>query len=102
MHAMLREVADKDPDLVRRLQAVFDDLHKAIEEHPDEVKAATARVYTDIDPKLLDIVFPYESAAWNGKTLTAEDWAGEIEFVKNSGTTIPGIEKVTPASLMLK
>lgn len=99
---MLREVAEKDPDLIKRVQAVFDDLHKAIDEHPDVVKAATARVYTDIDPKLLDIVFPYESAAWNAKLLTAQDWAGEIEFVKNSGTPIPGIEKVTPESLMLK
>ena len=96
---MLRETADSDPDLVRRLRAVYDDLHIAIETRPDEVRQATARAFPDLDPKLLDLVFPTESAAWNARPLTAADWANEIAFVKNSGTPIQGIETVRPDAL---
>jgi ABC-type nitrate/sulfonate/bicarbonate transport system substrate-binding protein len=97
---MLRETADADPDLVARFVDVFDDLHKAIDERPAEVKAATARAFPNFDPKLLDIVFPSESAAWNARRLTAADWAGEIDFAKKSGVQIPGIENVKPEALL--
>ena len=97
---MLRATADRDPDLVRRLRAVYGDLHQAIVERPADVRAATGRAFPDLDPKLLDVVFPSEAAAWNASPLTVADWAGEIAFVKNSGTAIPGIENVTPEALM--
>jgi ABC-type nitrate/sulfonate/bicarbonate transport system substrate-binding protein len=97
---MLRETAEADPDLAKRFATVFADLRKAIDEKPAEVKAAVARVFPDLTAELLDIVYPSESAAWNAKPLTPADMAREIEFVKASGTSIPGIEKVNPSSLL--
>ena len=70
---MLRDTAQADPELARRFAAVFADFRKAIDERPAEVKAATARVFPDLDPKLIEIVFPSESRAWNAKPLTPED-----------------------------
>lgn len=99
---MLRDSATADPELARKFESVFADLRKAIQERPEEVKAATARVFPDLDRKLLDIVFPSESGAWNGKPMTAADWAKEIAFVKTSGTQIPGLDAVDPASFVFQ
>jgi len=97
---MLRESAEADPDLAKRLAAVFAELRKAIDQRPNEVKAAVARVFPNLDAKLLDIVYPSESTAWNAKTLTVDDMRGEIAFVKASGAQIAGIDAVDPGSLL--
>ena len=97
---MLRQTAEVDPDLARRFSAVFADLRSAISERPLEVRAATQRVFPELAPALLDIVFPSESAAWNAKVLTPEDILGEIEFVRGSGAPVPGLEYVKPEMLL--
>ena len=97
---MLRSTVESDPDLVNRLVAVFNDFKKAIVERPAEVRAATQRVFPDLDPKVLDVVYPNESAAWNGKVLTRDDMIREIEFIKRSGGQFPGIDGVDPGSLI--
>lgn len=97
---MLREKAEKDRDLARRLAAVFADFRKAIVERPADVRAATARVFPDLSPQILDIVYPSESAAWNGKTLTARDIEGEIDFVRRSGATLPGLDRIRPEDVL--
>lgn len=97
---MMRAAAEADPDLARRFAAVFADLRKAIEERPAEVKAAVSRVFPDLDPKVLDVVYPSESRAWNAKPLTAQDVAAEIAFVKSSGVVVPGIDTLDPAAFI--
>jgi ABC-type nitrate/sulfonate/bicarbonate transport system substrate-binding protein len=97
---MLRATAEADPELAKQLAEVFADLRKAIDERPAEVKAAVARVFPDLDARILDIVYPAESAAWNAKPLSVADIVREIECVKASGTSIPGLEKVNPSSLL--
>ena len=97
---MMREAATADPELAKAFASIFADLRKAIDERSDEVKAATARVFPDLDRKILDIVFPSESGAWNGRPMTTADWVKEIAFVKSSGTQIPGLDVVDPASFV--
>lgn len=96
----LRDHAEANPDLMRRLTAVFVDLAKAIDERPADVKAALARVYPDLDGTTLDLLLASESAAWKAKRLTADDMKHEIFFVKSSGVELPQIENVDPASLL--
>ena len=48
MQAM-RDFAEANPDLIKTVAAVFDDLAKAVDERPAEVKAAVARLYPDLD-----------------------------------------------------
>ncbi len=98
----LREVAEANPELMKRLATVNDDLAKAIDERPAEVKAAIARAYPDLDAKTLDLLFTSESAAWKAKPLTIEDMKHEITFIKSSGMALPMIDSADPASMLFQ
>lgn len=98
----LTEYAAAHPDIVRRLDDVFADLVRAIEEHPAEVKAALGRAYPNLDAQTLDILFASESAAWKAKTLTPADVQHDIDFVKSTGADLPQIGSVDPAAVLLQ
>jgi ABC-type nitrate/sulfonate/bicarbonate transport system substrate-binding protein len=96
----MRDVAEANRDVMKRLADVISDLGKAIDERPAEVKAAVARLYPDLDAKTLDVLFASESRAWKAKPLTAKDMAHEIAFVKSNGVQLPQIDSVDPASML--
>jgi ABC-type nitrate/sulfonate/bicarbonate transport system substrate-binding protein len=97
---MLKETTQSDPALVEALTAVFRELRQAIDERPDEVKAAVLREFPDMTPQVLEILYPTESAAWSAEPITAGDLAAEIEFVKRSGTDIPGIDAIDTKAMV--
>ena len=97
----LRGFAEANPAIVKRVAEVFNDLSKAIDERPLEVKAAVARLYPSLDAKTLDLLFAAESRAWKTRPATARDMAHEIAFVKLSGTPIPQLDSVDPAAMLL-
>jgi len=97
---VLRDFAETNPDLVKRLAAVFTDFSKAIAERPAEVKAAVGRLYPDLTPDALELLFASESEGWKTRPLTREDIMREIEFVRASGAPLPEIDKIDPRSLI--
>lgn len=98
----MRDFAEGNADLIRALSNVFADFAKALDERPAEVKAAIAKLYPDITGPALDLVFASESAAWRTRPLTAADVEHEIAFVKSTGAQLPDIDKLAPASLLLR
>ncbi|MBS7706894.1 ABC transporter substrate-binding protein [Chelatococcus asaccharovorans] len=98
----MQDFAAANPELMKSLAAVIADLGKAIEERPAEVKAAVAKLYPDVDAKTLDLLYASEAAAWKARPLTAADMAHEIAFVKSTGTSLPQIDSVDPASMLVK
>ncbi|WP_267214401.1 ABC transporter substrate-binding protein [Chelatococcus asaccharovorans] len=98
----MQDFATANPELMKSLAAVIADLGKAIEERPAEVKAAVAKLYPDVDAKTLDLLYASEAAAWKARPLTAADMAHEIAFVKSTGTSLPQIDSVDPASMLVK
>jgi ABC-type nitrate/sulfonate/bicarbonate transport system substrate-binding protein len=97
-----REYADANPQLMKRLVAVFADVAKAIDDRPADVKAAIARIFPDLDKKTIDLLFDTESPAFKTKPLTEEDMARAIAFVKSSGVQLPQIDKLEPAALLVR
>lgn len=93
-------LGENTPELADAFVAVFADLRQAIQERPDEVKAAVLREFPTLTPELLDIVYPAESAAWSGEPITAEEMQAEIAFVKGGGTDIPGIDAVDTKAMV--
>ncbi|MBX3539974.1 MAG: ABC transporter substrate-binding protein [Chelatococcus sp.] len=98
----MQDFATANPELMKSLAAVVADLGKAIEERPAEVKAAVAKLYPDVDAKTLDLLYAGEAAAWKARPLTAADMAHEVAFVKSTGTSLPQIDSVDPASMLVK
>jgi ABC-type nitrate/sulfonate/bicarbonate transport system substrate-binding protein len=99
--AALRDVAESDRALVERVVAALSDLARVIDERPGEVKAATAKLFPNLDTPVLDLFFDLEAPAWKLKRLTAADIAHELAFLRATGVAIPGIETLDPASLLL-
>lgn len=96
-----RAFADANPDLMKAMRAVFADLAKAVAERPQEVKAAVAKLYPDLDARTLDLLYAAESLGWNPRPVTVQDIAREIAFVKATGMPLPQVESIDPASLLV-
>jgi ABC-type nitrate/sulfonate/bicarbonate transport system substrate-binding protein len=102
LHAM-RDFAEANPALMKKLVAVFDDFKKTLDERPADVRAALAKLYPDLDPAAMDLLLSSELlTAWRTKPPTAQDMAREIAFVKLSGAQLPQIDTLDPASLIFQ
>jgi len=97
---VLRDFAEANPAVIQNCVAALADFAKAIDERPDEVKAAIRKIFPDLDPKTLDLVFAMESLAWKGKKVTPAEMAHEIAVVKSMGVQIPGIDQIDTASML--
>jgi ABC-type nitrate/sulfonate/bicarbonate transport system substrate-binding protein len=95
-----REFADANPDLMKRVVAVFGDFWKAMDDRPADVKAAMAKLWPDLDAKTLDLVFASEAGGFKAKPLTVEDMAQEIAFMKLGGVNLPQMDQLDPAAML--
>jgi ABC-type nitrate/sulfonate/bicarbonate transport system substrate-binding protein len=100
--ATTREFADANPNLVKKVSAVFDDLSTAVAERPADVKAAIATLFPELEASTLDLVFAMEADAFQAKQLTEKDIVHDIELLRRSGTNTGPIDKVDPATALLK
>ena len=98
----MREYADANPAVIKGLQAAVAEFGKALEERPNDVKAAIAKSYPDLDREALEMIFAADSKAWKTKPLTAESIVKEIAFIKASGIELPNIDRLDPASLVVQ
>jgi len=98
----MRSTAEANPELMLKLVAVFADFARAVDERPDAVKAGVAKLFPDLDAATLELLFASESRAWRVKPPTLAEMAHEIAFMKASGVDIPDIDKVDPASMLLR
>jgi ABC-type nitrate/sulfonate/bicarbonate transport system substrate-binding protein len=89
-------------DLVNRVIAVFRDFSQAVSDRPDQVKAAIAKLFPDLDAPTRDLLFASESTGWKTEVLTAEDMSREIGFVKSTGVPLPGVDSLNPKDLLLR
>ena len=98
-----RDFVTRNPDLIKRLKAAFQDLSQAIDSPPADVKAVVAKLNPTIDAATLDLLFNTEAAAWKTRPFTLKDMVQDISSVKaGGGGTAERIDKVYPASLLLK
>lgn len=97
---MMRGYCDANPDIARRLIASYRDFGKLVGEQPAQVKAAVAKLYAELDQPTLDLFFASENQAWRAPPPTVKDMAHEIQFVKDSGTPLPNLDKLDPAAMI--
>lgn len=95
-----REFAEANPDLVRRMVAVFADLSKAFDERPAAVKAAMAKLWPDLDAATLDMVIASEGRALKGAPVSVADMAQEVDYMKRGGVPLPNAEQLNPAAMV--
>jgi ABC-type nitrate/sulfonate/bicarbonate transport system substrate-binding protein len=95
-----REFAEANPDLIKRVTAVFSDFWKAIDERPADVKAAIAKLWPDLDAKTIDIVFEAEAPGFKAKPLTIDDMQHEIDFMKLGKIELPHGDRLNPAAML--
>ncbi len=99
MQAM-RGVAAAEPVLMRQLIDTQRALGAMVETAPDQVRAALGKIYRDIDAATMDVLFAAESRAWITRPMTRADMQHEIDFVRSGGSSIPGLDRIDPASLL--
>jgi len=79
-------------------KAVFKELSKAMEERPRQVKAATAKLYPEVDAKTLDLFAEIELKGFKTTPLTPDIMAHEIAFMKAGGQLPPEVGS-TPSTV---
>jgi ABC-type nitrate/sulfonate/bicarbonate transport system substrate-binding protein len=99
--ATTRKVAEAEPDLVERIAAVYVDLGEAVEERPDEVRAAIAKLYPTLDQPTINLLFESETGSWKTGPVTAGQMAHEIAYLKSIGTaSVADLDGIDPAALL--
>ena len=96
----MRDFAEANPDLIKRMVSIFSEVSKAIDERPADVKAALSKLYPTFDAPTLDLLFNAELVAWKEKPLNVDDMVRDITFVKALGGPVAEIDKIDPKSLI--
>jgi len=97
----MRSFVETNPDVVRRVIAVFTDFAAAVRNRPTEVKAAIAKLFPSLDGPTLDLLFESEAPSFRAARMTAEDMAHVIAYVKRSGLQVQNLEQLDPATMVL-
>ena len=95
-----RSFAQANPELMRQVLKSYQEFSEILEKSPERVRASLGRVYPDVEPAAMDILFNAESGAWKYRPSTVDDMKHEIEFVKASGAAIPDLDKIDPAAML--
>jgi ABC-type nitrate/sulfonate/bicarbonate transport system substrate-binding protein len=98
----LRSFADANAAVMRQVIDTVREFGALVQSKPEDVKAALAKLYPDIDPATMDVLFAAESRAWVTRPLTPSDMQHEVEFMRASGTAIPGLDRINPASTLYR
>jgi hypothetical protein len=96
----MRGFAEANPGLMRQLIETMDELSVLIRMKPDEVKAAVAKLYPDVDAATMDVLFAAEAAAWNTRPMTAADMRHEIDFMRSGGSAMRGLDRLDPNTML--
>jgi ABC-type nitrate/sulfonate/bicarbonate transport system substrate-binding protein len=95
---VMRPFAEQNPELMRQAIESYRDFSTILENSPGQVREVVGKLYPDVDPATMDLLFEAEHRAWKMRDLTVADMQREIDFMRASG--IPGLEKLQAASLM--
>jgi ABC-type nitrate/sulfonate/bicarbonate transport system substrate-binding protein len=94
----MRPFAEQNPDVVRQVIDSYRDFSAILDTAPDKVRAAFGKLYPDVDPATMDLLFEAEHRAFRMRDVTVADMQREIDFMRASG--VPGLEKLQAASLL--
>jgi ABC-type nitrate/sulfonate/bicarbonate transport system substrate-binding protein len=96
------EYAGANPKVIKSLQKILDDFATIVLTTPEKAKAAFAKVYPQLTPEEVELAFSTESKAWTRPRLDESDIRHEIRLLKAIGTSIPELDTLNPADLLLK
>jgi ABC-type nitrate/sulfonate/bicarbonate transport system substrate-binding protein len=96
----MRPFAEASPGIVNQIMDSYRNFSDILEKTPGDVRAALGRLYPEVEPATMDVLFNAENGAWKMRPVTVETMKQDIAFMANSGTPLPGVEKLDPASLM--
>ena len=95
----LRPFAEANPDLMRQVLKSHRNFSDILEKDPNQVRAVLSKLYPDVEPTTMDILFKAEYGAWKMRDVTVADMQHEIDFVRAAGA-IPNLDKLDPALLL--
>jgi ABC-type nitrate/sulfonate/bicarbonate transport system substrate-binding protein len=96
----MREYAQANPDLIKSINSALTDAGAAVSQRPAEAIAVVAKIFPDLDKRVIELFVQAEANAWKVKAPTASDMAREIDFLKMSGMSMPPPETLKPASMI--
>lgn len=97
-----REFAQANAALVQTMLAIQEEFARTVDADPAGVKAGMAKVYPDLDAKMLDLLFANESPAWKAKPVTVEQLKHEVAMVKSTGVKLPELDSIDVAEMLLQ
>ncbi len=93
--------AAASPDVIKAVRATMDDLATTLRDHPDDAKKAIARIFSQIDPRALDLAFDQEWKNWTKPEMDADDVRQEIRILQSLGGSVPNLDRLDPAKLII-
>lgn len=96
----MRSVAERDRDLIRRVVDSYRSFSNILSNTPAEVRGALGKLYPQVEPETMDVLFKAEGAAWKMRDITPDDMRQEIAFMVSSGASLPGVSNIDPAAMI--
>ncbi len=93
--------ASANPDIIRRVRAVFVDAAAAITQDLPGALQALTRAYPLVDAETLKIAFDHDAGNWTKPALSDADLMQEIALLRQA-TDIPGLDTLKPSDLFIK
>jgi ABC-type nitrate/sulfonate/bicarbonate transport system substrate-binding protein len=84
-----RKYIDENKETVDAVNAAFKDFAVAVEQRPDDVKAAIRKLFPDLNDQTLNRLFEAEAVAWKAGPITPEDIANEVKIARASNPQLP-------------
>jgi len=91
--------ARANPEVVRRMRAVFNELADIIQMRPESAKEALLKAYANVDSRVMEHAFAQNASNWARPDFSEADIEHEIQILK-AGGNMPGLDQVTPKSIL--
>ena len=94
-----RAYVERNPEIVRRVRAAFDEMVAIVRDHPDQALAALKKLYPDQKDSVIKSAFEENAPNWLHPDLSTADLRKEIEMRK--GGSLQNLDKIDPPSLII-
>lgn len=85
--------------VIGKLRAVFAEVAELIKTQPDEAKRLLAAAYSQVEPRVLELAWPVNSASWTHPVVTEADIDHQMRITQASGL-IKNLDQVDKNSIL--
>ncbi|MGH6859289.1 MAG: ABC transporter substrate-binding protein [Phyllobacterium sp.] len=99
---VMKSFSEQNPDVIKSMVDILNDVNNAIDNSPADVKAAISKLFPQIDQPSLDLLYEVEAPLWKSRSISEDDMKHEIELVKGATVSEDLAKDLDPAAMLYR